>query len=89
MTTPLSSDTFVRIRDLIYQRMGLSFPDGKKYLIENRLQVRLAAVHCRTFEEYYQFLQFDPHRHQEYVELANCVTTNETFFFRDHVQMEC
>ena len=89
MTVPLSLGTFGRFRELIYQRMGLSFPDSKKYLLENRLQTRLQAVHCRTFEEYYQFLQFDPRRHQEYVELANCVTTNETFFFRDQLQLEC
>ena len=89
MTIPLSNETFGRFRELIYQRMGLSFPDNKKYLLENRLQVRLAAVHCRSFEDYFQFLQFDPRRQEEYVELANCVTTNETFFFRDSVQIDC
>ena len=89
MTVPLSNETFTKFRELIYQRMGLSFPDNKKYLLENRLQVRLVAVHCRTFEDYYQFLQFDPRRQDEYVELANCVTTNETFFFRDSVQIDC
>ena len=89
MTVPLSHDTFVQFRTLIYERMGLAFPDNKKYLLENRLQSRLVALHCRSFEDYFQYLQFDPRRQEEYVELANCVTTNETFFFRDSVQIDC
>jgi chemotaxis protein methyltransferase CheR len=89
MSTPLSSETFHSLRELIYQKSGLEFPDSKKYLLESRLQSRLASVHCQNFEEYFNFLRFDSQREKELVELFNCVTTNETFFFRDKAQLDC
>ncbi|MDT7041882.1 protein-glutamate O-methyltransferase CheR [Candidatus Nitronereus thalassa] len=89
MTSSLSSETFQTLREFIYQKSGLEFPDSKKYLLESRLQSRLLAVHCQNFEEYYKFLRFDPQREKEIVELFNCVTTNETFFFRDKAQLDC
>lgn len=89
MSMTMSSETFHRLRELIYGKSGLEFPESKKYLLESRLQARLVAVHCQNFEEYYNFLRFDPQREQETIELFNCVTTNETFFFRDMAQMDC
>ncbi len=89
MSTAMSSETFHRLRELIYRKSGLEFPESKKYLLESRLHQRLVALHCQNFEEYYNFLQFDPQREKETVELFNCVTTNETFFFRDMAQVDC
>ena len=89
MSTPLSAETFRNLREFIYQKSGLEFPDSKKYLLESRLQTRLVSVHCQNFEEYFKYLRFDPQREKEIVELFNCVTTNETFFFRDKAQLDC
>ncbi len=89
MSVAMSSEAFQRLRKLIYERSGLEFPDSKKYLLESRLQPRLAAVHCQSFEEYCNFLRFDPQREKEFIELFSCVTTNETFFFRDMAQLDC
>ena len=76
-------------KQLISSHLGLYFPENKKYLLENRLRARLTALNCETFEDYYEYLQFDPKRKQEYVELVNIITTNETFFFRDQGQIDC
>jgi len=89
MSIPLSQETFYKLRGFIYTKSGLSFPDGKKYLLECRLTPRLNAVHCPTFEDYLSYIQFDPGRDKELIQLLNCVTTNETFFFRDITQMDC
>ena len=89
MSTAMSLETFHRLRELIYGKSGLEFPESKKYLLESRLQARLAATHCQNFEEYYNLLRFDPQREKEALELFNCVTTNETFFFRDMAQVDC
>ena len=89
MSSSLSDETFHKLRNFIHEKSGLSFPDGKKYLIESRLAPRLQAVHCLTFENYFNFVRFDPGREKELVQLLNCVTTNETFFFRDISQMDC
>ena len=89
MSIPLSQETFHKLREFIHSKSGLSFPDAKKYLIESRLVSRLQVTHCKTFEEYLNFIRFDPGRDKELVQLLNCVTTNETFFFRDMSQIDC
>ena len=89
MTVPMTQDTFNRLRAMIYAKSGLEFHQSKKYLLESRLQQRLAASHCRTYEEYFNYLRFDPNREKELIELFNCVTTNETYFFRDNTQIDC
>ncbi len=85
----LSSVMYEKFQHFIYSSLGLYFPVNKKYLLENSLNTRLAAVQCDSFEDYFLYLQFDAKRIQEQVELANCLTTNETFFFRDQVQIDC
>lgn len=89
MSIALSSETFHRLRELIHEKSGLEFPESKKYLLESRLQARLVGVHCQSFEEYCNYLRFDPQREKEIIELFNCVTTNETFFYRDMAQLDC
>ena len=89
MMYSLSQESFHQLREFIFTKCGLEFPEGKKYLLESRLSLRLTATHCRTFEDYYNFLRFDPGRESELRELFNCVTTNETFFFRDTTQIDC
>lgn len=89
MTVAMTQDTFHRLRAMIYAKSGLEFPESKKYLLESRLKQRLANTHCRTYEEYFNYLRFDPNRDKELIELFNCVTTNETYFFRDHTQIDC
>ena len=81
-------DTFKRLRDLIYDQTGLHFQESKKYLLESRLQPRLRACRCQTFDEYLNFLRFDAYRDREFAELYTVITTNETYFFRDEAQLE-
>lgn len=89
MSLAMSPEIFKRFQEMIYAKAGLEFPESKKYLLECRLKPRVTAVHCKSFEEYYHYLRFDPARDKELVELFNAVTTNETFFFRDSAQIEC
>lgn len=89
MNPVLSSDTYRKFQDYIRLYLGLYFPEHNKYLLENGLRRRVAAVPCDSFEDYYHYLQFDSNRQQEYAELVNCLTTNETFFFRDQAQIDC
>jgi len=89
MTGAMAQETFYRLRDMIYGKSGLEFPESKKYLLEGRLKQRLTDTHCRTYEEYFHYVRFDPNRDKELIELFNCVTTNETYFFRDSTQIDC
>lgn len=84
----LSSSTFTDLRNLIYERTGIFFPDNKKYVLESRLQARLKERMCASYEAYFQLLKYDAWRDQELNAVYNLVTTNETFFYRDLPQLQ-
>ena len=84
----LRPDTFKHLRDLIYEQTGIHFQENKIYLLENRLQPRLKACRCQTFESYLNYLRFDAYRDREFTELYTVITTNETYFFRDEAQLD-
>lgn len=84
----LSNETFVLLRDIIYAKCGIFFPETKKYLLETRLVRRLEEMNLKTFEDYYYFLTYDSKRDKELHNVFNAVVTNETSFFRDMPQLE-
>lgn len=84
----LSDETFALLRDIVYKRSGIFFPENKKYLLETRLARRLELKDLKTFEDYYYFLLYDADKEREIQGLCNSVVTNETSFFRDGPQLE-
>jgi chemotaxis protein methyltransferase CheR len=74
---------FQRFSSLIYDRVGIQLPPGKKTMLEARLQKRLKTLSIDTFEDYAQYV-FSPEGQQmELVHLIDVVTTNKTDFFRE------
>src|SRR3990170_7207582 len=84
----MSDHSFYALRDMIYERSGLFFPDQKKYILENRLLRRIEEGGFDDFEKYIDFLRHDPLRDKEFSTLFDIVTTNETSFFRDATQLQ-
>jgi chemotaxis protein methyltransferase CheR len=84
----LSNETFALLRDIIYSKCGIFFPEGKKYFLEMRLVRRLEEMNLKSFEDYYYFLTYDSQRVKELHNLFNSIVTNETSFFRDLPQLE-
>lgn len=84
----MSDETFRQFRGLIYEQTGISFQDNQKYLLESRLQGRLQERRLTSFEDYYNYLRFDPSRDKELVAVFSLVTTNETYFYRDLPQLD-
>ena len=68
-----------KVRDLVYQRSGISLEAGKENLIESRLRRRLRALDIQDAGVYLDFLEQNP---PEYEHFINVFTTNETSFFR-------
>jgi len=87
-TQKINRDTFIKLRDFIYEKCGIYFPENKGYLLEARLIRRLRERNLSSYEEYFYFLRYDPKREEELKELFNSITTNETSFFRDAIQLE-
>lgn len=83
----MSNEEFRLLRDMIAARTGLSFAPEMRAGFERRLRERLAARNLRTFTEYYQHLRFHPLAAQEWDEVYDLLTTNETYFYREDYQL--
>lgn len=76
---------FERVRQLIYQRAGISLHAGKQAMVYSRLSRRLRETGHRSFADYLQWLEraAGPAGEAEWQEFVNCLTTNLTSFFRE------
>jgi chemotaxis protein methyltransferase CheR len=76
---------FERVRQLIYQRAGISLHAGKQAMVYSRLSRRLRETGQRSFASYLQWLEASsgPSADREWQEFVNCLTTNLTSFFRE------
>ena len=81
----LSAADFERIRQLIYQRAGISLHAGKQAMVYSRLSRRLRETGHRSFGSYLQWLETHSGAagEAEWQEFINCLTTNLTAFFRE------
>ncbi len=72
---------FERVRDLIYQRAGISLSPAKQDMVYSRLARRLRATGMRSFAEYLARLERGDVEEME--AFTNSLTTNLTSFFRE------
>ena len=81
----LSAADFTRIRQLIYQRAGISLHEGKQAMVYSRLSRRLRETGRTSFAAYLQWLEQTrgADAEAEWQEFVNCLTTNLTAFFRE------
>lgn len=80
-----SGADFERVRQLIYQRAGISLHAGKQAMVYSRLSRRLRDTGHRSFSDYLQWLEraTGAQADSEWQEFVNCLTTNLTAFFRE------
>nr|WP_245909460.1 CheR family methyltransferase [Sphaerotilus hippei] len=76
---------FSRVRQLIYQRAGISLHDQKQAMVYSRLSRRLRDTGHRSFGDYLNWLESTSGEQgeREWQEFINCLTTNLTAFFRE------
>ena len=84
----LSQAQFARLAQIIYDRSGIHFPDNKKYVLESRLGHRLSELEIEDFDQYIAFLTMGPYQTEEFQEMFNRITINETSFFRNEPQLD-
>jgi len=78
---------FKQLRKLVYDEAGIHLPDGKRALCEARLARRLRELGLHSYEQYCELLQ-SADNGDERVHMLNCITTNETHFFREPKHFE-
>lgn len=84
----MTSAQFTKLAKIIYDRSGIHFPDNKKYVLESRLSRRLQELEIETYDDYISFLTMGPYQQEEFQEMFNKITINETSFFRNEPQLD-
>jgi chemotaxis protein methyltransferase CheR len=79
----MSSDAvFDRLRNIVYQKSGISLGENKRALLYARVGKRLRALGLSKMEDYVRYLLHDTDGN-EIVQLIDAVSTNVTNFFRE------
>jgi chemotaxis protein methyltransferase CheR len=88
ITAKMTQVEYHLFNELLSDNYGLNFPESKKSILEARLKPRLEALKLSQYMDYYYLLQFNSNGASEIENLANLVTNNETYFFREIHQFE-
>ena len=76
------------LTDLVAEHFGLLFSGSRQEILQSRLRSRLEALRLSDIREYYHYLKVHPGREEEFEQLAQRLTNNETYFFRDVPQLD-
>lgn len=78
----LSAGLFCKFQRLIYEESGIWLGEHKHALLTGRLAKRLRLLGLATMQEYFQ-LATQPDQQHERAVMIDCITTNQTHFFRE------
>src|SRR5580658_5956352 len=84
----LSTDHFNKLSQQIYLRLGLQFEEKKSYFLQKRVEKRMDVLGFQDPQEYVFLLCYADPEGKEMQALANLITTNETYMFREFEQLE-
>lgn len=78
----MSSEDFKLLNDFIVEKCGISYNEKQKYIFQQKIVKRVEKLGLSTFQEYYYLLKYSAKK-QEFQDLYNVLTVNETYFFRE------
>lgn len=84
----MSAKSFTRLSEFIHSQVGIKLPQGKKVMLEARLQKRLRVLSMKSYDNYVDFLFTEQGLQSELRSLIDVVTTNTTEFFREPKHFE-
>lgn len=82
--TAISSDSFQFLQKLIYQNSGIVIDETKNYLLESRLQPIVKEQKLPSINDLCNLLRGTASQNVR-KRVIECMTTNETLFFRDPI----
>jgi chemotaxis protein methyltransferase CheR len=83
----LSSEQFEKLTSRIYSELGLQFDQNKSYFLQKRVEKRMETLGIDDPEKYLFMLCYADADGLEMQALANLITTNETYMFREYEQL--
>ncbi|WHH61362.1 protein-glutamate O-methyltransferase CheR [Petroclostridium sp. X23] len=82
----LTDELYDKFIKLIYNKTGIHYEYNKKYFVQKRIEKRAEMLEISSLNEYFVMLKFAEDV-QEFDQLINDLTVNETYFFRDFPQL--
>jgi chemotaxis protein methyltransferase CheR len=73
--------------DLIREHSGLDFVESSRFLLERRLSRRIRELELGSFAAYHYRIRNSSNGFDEFPNLIDELTTNETYFFREYSQL--
>jgi len=84
----ISVEQIQKLGQQIYLKLGLHFDDKKIYFLKTRVAKRMAALGMEDPREYIFLVSYADTKGLEMQALANLITTNETYMFREYDQLQ-
>jgi chemotaxis protein methyltransferase CheR len=84
----LNDQHFTLLRDLIHQRLGLYYENGRRDLLQDRLAPLLAERGLTSFLDYYYLLKYDSGGDSEWFLVQSALAVRETYFFREYDSLQ-
>lgn len=89
MEIGFSEESFEKIKEYIYRKTGIFLEKEKHYeKVKKQIETRCKKLEIEDFRKYFFFLRFNESSKDEFQELINTLTVNETYFFRENHQFE-
>ncbi|MTV29795.1 chemotaxis protein [Rhodoblastus acidophilus] len=83
----ITQQDFEKFYEFFYRKTGIVFTDKKAYFVERRLLERMQATGSETFRDYFSTVRFQASG-EEWQQLVNTMTVNETYFLREEYQFD-
>lgn len=84
--SPITDAEFKSFKKMIYDVAGINLSEAKKALVSGRLSKRVRTNKLDNFGDYFKLIQ--QKGHSEWQVAVDLLTTNETYFFREHKHFE-
>lgn len=87
-TLGLPENAFAILRDLIHERTGMHFDNGKRDLLAGKLSSRVLERGFSSFLDYYYLLKYDAGAEDEWRHVLDALSVPETYFWREADQVQ-
>lgn len=84
---PLSEHTFILLRDLIEEQLGLHYDLDKLEIVQYRLAPLVAEYNLSSFLDYYYLLKYTDNNREEWLRVQTALAVRETYFWREADQI--
>lgn len=83
-----TTDVYEALIEFIYRKAGIRYDPKRIYFLAKRVEKRMAIMGIEDAADYNRHLRFNDKGGVEFQNLINLLTINETYFFRDFLQLQ-